>query len=90
MENKKAAILVLAIAAAVAITAGGAYAMGRQTTNNFSPYAGTHYTSGMGSGMMGGYAGGMMGGYNGYSGMMGSGSPMYQYIRHYWNSTSVP
>ena len=92
MENKRAAILVLVIVAAVAITAGGAYAMGRQTSGRwYSP--GANYGYGMGSWMTGGSAGygGMMGGYGGHSGMMGSyGTPMYQYMERYWNSTNVP
>ena len=90
MENKKAAILVLAIVAAVAVTAGGAYAMGRQVSGaGYANYSsGTNYGYRMGPGMMGGYAGGMMGG---YQGMMGNnGYSMYQYMEHYWNSTSVP
>ena len=94
MENKKAAILVLAIAAAVAITASGVYAMGRQTGGTGYSNPSATYGSWMGSGMMGGFGGhpgGMMGGYSGYPGMMGSGGlSMYQYMQRYWNSTSVP
>ena len=94
MENKKAAILVLAIAAAVAITASGAYAMGRQTGATGYSHPSTTFGSWMGPGMMGGYGGqpgGMMGGYGGYPGMMGSsGYSLYQYMQHHWNSTSVP
>lgn len=89
MENKKAAILVLAIVAAVAIAAGGAYAMGRPVTNTGYTYPNSGYRSGMGPSMMGGYGG--------YSGMMGNGYGMYsmheymhEYMGHYWNSTSVP
>lgn len=96
MENKKAAILVLAMVAAVAITTGATYAM----MDSQGTYAGaaspsTTYGSGMGPWMMGGYsgrAGGMMGGY----GMMGNAngmSSMYQYMEQYmsryWNSTST-
>lgn len=94
MENKKAAILVLAIVAAVAITASGAYAMGRQTGGTGYSYPSATQGPWTGLGMMGGYGGypgGMMGGYAGYPGMMGSGGySMYQYMQHYWNSTSVP
>ncbi len=98
MENKKAAILVLAIVAAVIVTASGAYAMGRQATSQAAPYTGA-YPYGMGPGMMGGfggpagYRGGMMGGY----GMMGywNGTGATQqcprdYMWQYWNSTSAP
>ncbi|MDE1853840.1 MAG: hypothetical protein KGI38_08870 [Thaumarchaeota archaeon] len=91
MENKKAAILVLAIVAAVVVTASGAYAMGRQAPGAGSSYPGTTYRSGMGPSMMGGsagYAGGMMGGH----GMMGawdSTGSMQQYMWRYWNS-SIP
>ncbi len=85
MENTKAAILVLAIAAALIVAASGAYAMGMQTTRTNS-YQGTPY-----GGMMGGspgYTGGMMGGY----GTMGSGCgsyAMHQYMSQYWNSTTT-
>ncbi len=94
MENKKAAILILAIVAAVIVTASGAYAMGRQTTTQTSSYSGATYPSGMGPGMMGTFGGqanhhGMMGGY----GMMSNGaSPCWcpEYAEHYLNSTSAP
>ncbi len=102
MENKKVAILVLAIAAALLIAASATYAMmGRQTQSTGNPYG-----SGVGPSMMGGstgYVGGMMGGYSGQTGgmmggygMMGdlSGSSMYQYMQQhmwrYWNSTATP
>lgn len=95
MENKKAAILVLATAVALVIAAGGVYAMERPTANG--GYAPVAY---QGYGMMGGFAGnagGMMGGYGGYAGMMGnvnSTGSMYNYMRQYmsqyWNSTSAP
>ncbi len=104
MENKKAAILVLAIAAALLIAASATYAMmSRQTQSTGSPYG-----SGTGPSMMGGsagYSGGMMGGYGGYSGMMGghgmmggygaswNGTSPYwcaQYAEHHLNSTSSP
>lgn len=78
MENNNAAILVLAIVAALVVTATGAYAMGRQTGylgNTGSSYPSSAYGSGFGPSMMGGstgYRGGMMGGSAGYSGgMMG-------------------
>ena len=103
MENKKATILVLAIVAAVIVTASGAYAMGRQAPGVGSSYPSTTYRSGMGPSMMGGlsgYTGGMMGGSTGYAqgmmgghGMMGAWNgtnSMQQYMWHYWNSTSVP
>ena len=104
MENKKAAILVLAIVAAVAIAASGAYAMmGRQTAGPGSSYSNTTYRSGMGPSMMGGsfgYSGGMMGRSGGYAGgmmggygMMGTWNgtvSMRQYMWHYWNATTVP
>ena len=102
MENKRAAILALAIAAVVALAAGATYAaVGRPMTG--SPDSNTGYAYGTGQSMMGGGAGGMMGGYGGYSGMMGShgmmgnvngSSSMYQYMEQYmgryWNSTSIP
>lgn len=93
MENKKAAILVLAVVAAVAITAGGVYALGGQAGRTGYSVPGSSYGPWMGPGMTGRYGGspgGMMGGY-GYPGMMGSGGHwMYQYMQQYWNSTSVP
>ena len=64
MENKKAAILVLAIVAAVAITAGGAYAMGSQGVGNGYTYPSTAHGPQMGPGMMGGNWG--------FQGVMGS------------------
>ncbi len=95
MENKTAAILILAVVASVVVTAGAAYAMGRQNAFQASPYGG-FYGPGAGPSMMGGayaYPGGMMGGY----GMMGNPESMYsmhgcmqQYMWHYWNSTTVP
>ena len=94
MENKQAAIFVLAIVAAVAITATGAHAVGRQTSGvGSSP--GANYGYRAGPGMMGGsagHAGWMMGGYGGYQEkMMGDGGySMYQQMEGYWNSTSVP
>ena len=91
MENKKAAILVLAIVAAVMIAAGGAYAMtGRGIASYANSYPSTVHWSGMGPSMMGGsagYRGGMMGAGYGQSSMM---EDMQQYMWHYWNSTSVP
>ncbi len=98
MENTKAAILVLAIVASVAVTASATYAtMGRQTV------ATPAYGYGTGQSMMGGSGyGGMMGGYSGYSGMMGGNGTMgaycdqgdmnqsmLQYMKQYWNSTST-
>ncbi len=100
MENKTAALLVLAAALVVGSTATYAM-MGRQTT-------GTANGPGTGPSMMGGstgYAGGMMGGYSGRSGgmmgaygMMGAWngtSSMYDhmqdmrgYMQHYWNATA--
>jgi hypothetical protein len=93
LENKKAAILVLALVAAVVVTASGIYAMGARTTGQ--GYAGpiTGIRSGMGPSMMSGSfgrAGGMMGGY----GMMGYGQSSMQDMResmwHYWNFTAAP
>lgn len=97
MENKTAAILVVAMAVAALIAAGGVYAMvGRQAAVTGNAYPGTAYGSGVGPSMMGwstGYAGGMMGGYaGGPGGMMGgrgmmgdwngTGS-MYEYMQQY-------
>ena len=88
MENKKAALLVLAVVAAVAVTAGGAYALGMQST--VAP--GTYDGYGGGPSMMGGsygYHGGMMGAYGqaGYpQAMQGY---MQQYIWDCWNSTAT-
>ena len=80
MENKKAAILVLAIVAAVAITAGGAYAMGSQGVGNGYTYPSTAHGPQMGPGMMGGHGG--------FQGVMGSaGHWMYQFMERCWNST---
>ena len=82
MEKKTAAILVLALAAAVAVTAGGAYALGAQAGPSGSPY----YGHGMMSGW-GGYPGGMMGGASGRYGM-------FQYMQQrawgWLNYTSAP
>jgi hypothetical protein len=103
MENKKAMILVLAIAAAVVIATGAVYAAaGRQTATSGGSDLNGSFMSGMGPSMMGGFGGtagygsGMMGG----RGMMGAGygpssmSSMMQDMRQdmsrYWNSTSVP
>ena len=98
MENKKAAIIALAVAATLILTVNGVNAMMvRTTTATTNSYPNTTYRSGMGPVMMGGgstaYRGGMMNGY----GMMGAGysessmmREMQQYMWHYWNSTSVP
>lgn len=98
MENKTAAILVLAILGAVVATAGATYALtARQAPYSGSSYSGTTNGYGMGPGMMGGYSGygWMMGGH----GTMGSGygygpgsmwQYMQQYMARYWNSTSAP
>ncbi len=94
MENTKAAILVLAIAAALIVTATGAYAMGR-VGNNTGTYPNTAYGAGMGPSMMGGsygYAGGMMGGHGMMGAWNGTGS-MHEYMEQYcpyYNSTAVP
>ncbi len=95
MENKTAVIVVLVIVAALIVTASGAYAMGWQATSQ-GTRPNTAYAEGMGPSMMGGfsgstgYRGGMMGGY----GMMGNGASsmqqMWQYMSHFWNSTSSP
>jgi len=96
MENKKAMILILAIAAAVLIAASGAYAMmGRQTGADGGSYPSSAYGHGMGTSMMGGF-GGSYGGMMGNRGMMGTGygqsmmENMQQYMWHYWNSTTTP
>ncbi len=94
MENKKAAILILAIVAAVIVTASGAYAMGRQVTTQANSYSGATYPSGMGPGMMNSFGGqmnhhGMMYGY----GVMSDGTFPYwcpEYAEHHLNSTSTP
>ena len=89
MENKKAAILVLAVLAAVVVTASGVYAATGGHSTVPASYPGAEYGYGMGASMMGGYAGhgGMMGGY----GMMGNGQySMPQYMWQWWNSTSAP
>ncbi len=99
MQNKTAAILILAVVASMLVTAGVAYAMGRQTTSTGNYAPGTNSGYGMGPSMMGGYGGyqgGMMGGYHG--GMMGAWNgtyPMYQnmqqgHTRYCWNATAVP
>lgn len=96
MENKKAAVLVLAILAAVAITASGVYAMGRQAVGTGSSYPIAGYGSGVSPWMMGGssgQAGGMMGGYGMMRDVNGMGSMyqyMQQYMSRYWNSTYTP
>lgn len=63
MEKKTAAILAVALLAAVVATAGGAYALDRQSPTS----QGSAYGYGMGQGMMGGQGGhlgsGMGGGY---------------------------
>jgi hypothetical protein len=94
MENKTAAILVLAIAAAVIVTASGAYAMSRQTAVQGNTYPSVAFGSGMGPwGGSVGHQGGMMGDQGGHGMMMGSWSgqqSMQQYMWHYWNSTYSP
>jgi len=96
MENKKAVILVFAIAATVLITASWAYAtMSRQPVVNGGSYPSSAYGYGIGLSMMGGF-GGPYGGMMGSRGMMGTGygqsmmENMQQYMWHYWNSTSAP
>ena len=92
MENKNAAILVLAILAAVVITASATYAMmGKQAGGTGVPNPGATLGYGMGQSMMGGYSGsyGMMGGHW-MMGAYGNHYGMYQYMRQYWNSTSAP
>ena len=102
MENNKAVVLALVLAAAVVITASGVYAtMGRPSGANWGTYPNAAFGSGMGPSMMGdfgrnaGYGNpsgmmegrGMMGtGYGPYSSM----EDMRQYMWHYWNSTTVP
>ena len=86
MENKTAAMLVLAIVASLVVTAGAAYAMGRQTSTTGGYTNGSSFRSGMGPSMMGGASGhwgGMMGAWNGTS-------PMYQRMSYCWNATNVP
>jgi hypothetical protein len=85
LENKKVAILVLAIAAALVISVGAAYAYGERTGMQSYVQPGTTNWGGMGPSMMGGSTG--------YRGMMGNGQyNMQQYMEecmsHYWNSTS--
>jgi len=95
MENKKAMILVLAIAAAVLIAAGGVYAMGGQTGANGGSYPSFVYSHGMGPSMTGGF-GRSYGGEMGNHGMAGTGygqpmmESMRQYMWQYWNSTTTP
>ena len=94
MENKKAAILVLAIIAALIVTASGAYAMGRGGNSAAGLSSGITGRSGIGPSMMGGStgnSGGMMGG----NGMMRSGGGMGstcgymgECMDRYWNSTA--
>lgn len=55
MENKKRAMLALVVAAALVVTAGGAYAASRPETGQMSPYGAAH-GPGMGPWMMGGGA----------------------------------
>ena len=55
MENKKAAMLVLAIAAAMIIATGGVYAMaGGAAPRTGSPYSNVGREYGMGPSMLGG------------------------------------
>ena len=87
LENKKVAILVLAVSAAVLIATSGAYAMGRQTAVTGNSYPGTTYGYGMGQSMMGGssaFSGGMMGGFSGHAGGMMGGYGMMGS----WNGTN--
>jgi len=88
MENKTAAILVLAVVATLIVTASGAYAMGRGGNSAASPNPVTTERSGMGPSLMGGSAGSA-------GGMMGSGGRMgsaYGYLGvcmdRFWNSTA--
>jgi len=88
VENKTAAILVLLLVAAVAITAGGVYAMGWQGgsgTGTASGYGMMGGLTGYRGGMMAGH--GMMGSTNGPSGML---QYMKQYMERCLNSTWVP
>lgn len=89
MENKTVAILVLAMVTAVVITAGAAYAMGRQNSGQTGNYPNQSYQRGMGPSMMGGAQGfrGMMGGYwmmDQFNGTYPGG------MCRYWNATSAP
>jgi hypothetical protein len=88
MENKRVAILVLAIAAALVIASTATYAMmARQTSGTGNPYGSTTNGYGVGRSMMGGstgYAGGMMGGSSGRAGGMMGGYGMMGA----WNGTS--
>lgn len=100
MDNKRVAMVVLAVLAVVALTASGAYATGLRVAYPASTYPGAAYGCGVGPAVMGGhadhcgmtsgytrYSGGMMGGY----GMMGDGPySMPQYMWQWWNSTSAP
>lgn len=100
MENRKAAILVLAVLAALVVTAGGVYAAaGPETTRATSACAGAGYGYEAGpsmagrctgyEGMMGGdanYDGGMMGGY----GTLDCGQySMPQFMWQWWNSMAT-
>ena len=87
MENKTAAILVLAIVATLIVTASGAYAMGRGGNSVAGLNSGTTQRSGMGPSMMGGSTGNA-------GWMMRSGGGMGSAFGHrgdcmdrYWNST---
>ena len=74
MEKKTAAILAVALVAAVVATAGGAYAMDRQSY----PSQSATYAYGMGHGMMGG-----QGGYPGWA--MGGGHMQYMMHQYDYN-----
>ena len=99
--KKKAAMVMLAMLAAVAITAGGVYAASTaQSTYSAGSYQGLGYGHGLGPSMIGGYPGhggntrgyavhicGMVGGH----GIMGDAQySMPQDMWQWWNSTSVP
>ena len=92
MENKTAALLVLAVVASLVVTATAAYAMGRQTVTSGSTTYNSGYGYGISQTMMGGhgyggYGGGMMGAWNGPS-------SMYQYMQqrswYCWNASVIP
>lgn len=78
MEKKMAAILAVALVAAVVATAGGAYAMSRQS----SPSQSATYGDGMGPWMMGG-----PGGHPGWS--MGGGYMQYMVHQYDYNYTHM-
>ncbi len=88
MENKTAAVLVLAVAASLIVAVSATYAMmGRQAAPFSSPYGSGTNGYRTGPSMMGGsagYAGGMMGGYAGTAGGMMGGRGMMGA----WNGTS--